>query len=289
VGACEADRGDTLGAELARVHGSLTGTRLDTPRKVAETSQRKRPLWPREHGAYAQLLAPLATALVLVRPTLASGLLASAACAGFLANEPLLVVLGHRGKRLREQQGRDAARRLAVLATVAGAVGAAGLVLAPNALPVAALVAIPALLTIVLAWRRLERTLAGELGAAVALSGASALVLVASGATQGAALAIWGAWAIGFACTVVAVHRVIARNRAAATWRDTLAIVGLLAVTSASAALLIRGSLLGAATPLALASMILVIRPPRATYLRTIGVALVVASVATGALAFASL
>jgi hypothetical protein len=82
---------------------------------------------------------------------------------------------------------------------------------------------------------------------------------------------------------------VIARHRTAATWRDALLIVVLLAVTIASAVLLAHGSLLGAATPLAMAAMALVIHPPKATYLRTIGVALVVASVATGALAVASL
>ena len=67
---------------------------------------RRRSLWPREHGAYAQLAAPLLTALVIVRPTVAAALLALAACIAFLANEPLLVVLGHRGKRMREQDGR---------------------------------------------------------------------------------------------------------------------------------------------------------------------------------------
>lgn len=256
---------------------------------MPEPSRRKRSLWPREHGAYAQLAAPLATALILVQPTLASGLLAVAACAGFLANEPLLVVLGHRGKRMRQDDGGRAARRLALLAIVAAAAGVGGLVLAPRALPIAAAVAVPALVTIVLAWRRLERTVAGEVGAAVALSGTAAPVLVASGGTQHAALAIWAAWAIGYACTVVSVHRVIARHRAAATWRDTITILVLLAATTVVAALLIRGSAIGAATPLALAATILVIHPPRATYLRTIGVALVVASVATAALTFATL
>src|SRR5688572_32010037 len=104
---------------------------------------RQRSLWPREHGAYAQLAAPLLTALVVVRPTVAAGLLAAAACCAFLANEPLLVVLGHRGKRMREQAGTRAARRLALLASLAAAMGIAGLVLAPHSLAIAALVAVP--------------------------------------------------------------------------------------------------------------------------------------------------
>jgi hypothetical protein len=249
----------------------------------------RRTLWPREHGAYAQLLAPLVTSLVAVRPTLAGGLLALAACGAFLANEPLLVVLGHRGKRVREQDGPRAARRLVVLVAMTAAAAIAGLALAPRALLAAAIVAVPAAVTVVLAWRRLERSLVGEVAAATALSGASAPVLVASGVSLHTALVAWTAWAIGYACTVVAVHRVIARHRAAATWRDSIAVLALAAVTTAAIALLARGSLAGAATPLALASAILVARPPRATYLRTIGVVLVFASLATGAIVFATL
>lgn len=250
---------------------------------------RKRSLWPREHGAYAQLLAPLATSLVVLRPTVASGLLALAACCAFLANEPLLVVLGHRGRRMREQDGPRALRRLAALTIVALLAGIAGLVLAPQVLATAAIVALPAVLTIVLAWRRLERTLVGEATAAAALSGAGAPILVASGASMTSALLIWAAWAVGYACTVIAVHRVIARHRAAASWRDTIASIVLASVATGAIALLARHSLLGATTPLALASLVLVAKPPRATYLRTIGVVLVIASVATAALAWVTL
>jgi hypothetical protein len=255
---------------------------------MAESS-RQRSLWPREHGAYAQLAAPLLTALVIVRPTVAAGLLAIAACCAFLANEPLLVILGHRGKRLREQAGARATRALVILTAIAAVTGSVGLALAPRAIVVAAIVAVPAAITIALAWRRLERTLVGEAVAAVALSGAAAPVVVAAGGSQRAAILIWAAWAIGYACTVFAVHRVIARHRARASWQDSVLAVVFTAVTTAVIALLARGSVVGAATPLALASLVLVVRPPRATYLRTIGVVLVVASVAAGALTWVTL
>jgi hypothetical protein len=248
-----------------------------------------RSLWPREHGAYAQLAAPLLTALVIVMPTLAAVLLALAACLAFLANEPLLVVLGHRGKRMREHDGRRAARRLALLATIAAAAGIAGLVLAPQTLATAAIVAVPAIVTLVLAWRRLEKTVVGEMVAAVALSGAAAPVFVASGGGERAAILIWCAWATGYACTVLAVHRVIARHRAPAAWPDTVTALILAAMTPAVVALLAGGSVIGAASPLVLASLALVVRPPRATYLRTIGVVLVFASVGAGALTYALL
>ncbi len=248
-----------------------------------------RSLWPREHGAYAQLIAPLATALVVVRPTAAAGLFAIAACAAFLANEPLLVMLGQRGKRMREHDGARATRRLVQRGIVAAAAGVAGLVLAPRALSIAAIVAVPAALTIALAWRRLERTLVGEIAAAAALSGAAAPVLVASGTSLCVALAIWGAWSIGYACTVLAVHRVIARHKAKASWRDLVVATVLSAACAIGLVLLARGSLLGASVPLALGSLALVARPPRATYLRTIGIALCVASAGSGVLTWTTL
>ena len=250
-----------------------------------------RSLWPREHGAYAQLLAPLATSLALHAPTIAAGLLAVAACCAFLANEPLLVLLGHRGPRMRETHARRAAVRLGLAAAGALAGAAAGLALAPRAvLPIAALAAAPALLLIVLAWRRAEHSLVGELAAAVALPGAAAPVAVAAGVDTCTARLVWVAWAIGYACTVVAVHRVIARHRKpAATWLDRALAAGLVAVVIGAALLArdVRPALL--ALPLALASAVLVVHPPSARRLRAIGVALVVASLASGSIAVALL
>src|SRR5262249_31077882 len=98
----------------------------------AGRSLMKRSLWPREHGAYAQLGAPLATAPALHIPTVPAALLAAAACCAFLANEPLLVVLGHRGKRMHDEHGRRAAVRLAIVGGTAVAIGAVALVLAPR-------------------------------------------------------------------------------------------------------------------------------------------------------------
>jgi hypothetical protein len=70
-----------------------------------------RSLWPREHGAYAQLGAPLLCALLVRAPTLPAILLASGAVFAFLANEPLLVLLGHRGRRmLATESGRARVR-----------------------------------------------------------------------------------------------------------------------------------------------------------------------------------
>lgn len=253
-------------------------------------ARRPRSLWPREHGAYAQLAAPLVTALVVRPPTWVAGVLALAAVLAFLANEPLLVVLGHRGRRMRELEGGRAARRLAVLLTCGlAAAGSALLFAEPVVLAMAGVVAIPAAITVVLAFRREERSLLGECMAAISLSGASAPVLVASGASWQSGAALWAAWAIGYCSTVIAVHRVIARHKAEATWRDTLALLLLAAVSAVAITLAARSSPIGAAAPLAIASFVLVAKPPKATYLRTIGFVLVGASLATGALAWAML
>ncbi len=68
-------------------------------------------LLPREHGAYAELGFPLLSGLVLGSPGAASWLFVAAAILLFLANEPLVILLGVRGRRAREEMG-PAARRL---------------------------------------------------------------------------------------------------------------------------------------------------------------------------------
>ncbi len=249
---------------------------------------KRRSLWPREHGAYAQLAAPLVSALAIRAPSAAAGLLAFASATAFLANEPLLVALGHRGKRLLASDGRRARTRLGVLAALSVSAGAAGLGLASNtALAVAGVVAIPVAAMLVLAWRRSMHSVTGEVVAAIALPGAAAVVAAASGVAPCDAFALWATWSVGYAASVVAVHRVIARHRKPATWWDPLLAAALACVTTASLALAFWHPLWAVASPLAGIASVLAIRPPKATKLRAIGVALVIASVASLAIAIA--
>jgi hypothetical protein len=243
------------------------------------------PLWPREHGAYAQLGVPLAAALVARTPKFAGSLLAVAACLAFLANEPLLVMLGHRGKRARTALGELARRRLIVTAGAAIATGIAGLVLAPPiALAVAAAVAIPSAALIVLGWRRHAHSWWGELVAAIALPGASAPVAVAGGASVTAALACWLAWSIGYGASVVAVHHVLAGKRR--TRAGDLLRLGMLGVTGLLIGIAARPlpALVVAAPLVALAGVIASVTPS-ARRVRAIGVAMVVASTVSAVLA----
>jgi YwiC-like protein len=248
----------------------------------------RRSLWPREHGAYFQLAIPLVAALAARVPVAAAVALATAAWLAFLAHEPLLVVLGHRGARLRMAAGSRARVYVATLGGAAVATGALALALArPAALQVAALALVPAAMVIVLAWRRREHTLIGELIAAVALTEAAAPVAVASGAAPIAAIAAWFGWALGFGTSVIAVHRVMARHKRAATSIDRALAIGLAVVTVMCLALAARSATARIAAPLVAISVLLVIAPPSATRLRAVGVAIAVTAAASCALALA--
>jgi hypothetical protein len=146
-------------------------------------------------------------------------------------------------------------------------------------------VALPAALVIALAWLRFEHSLAGELVAAIALPGAGAAVAVASGLPVMHAAMIWGAWTIGYACSVVAVHRVIARHRAGPAMIDRILIAACAGTTLAGIALAGWTPIAAVVVPLAASATGLVLHPPRANRLRAVGVALVIASIVSGGIA----
>lgn len=134
---------------------------------------RVRSLWPREHGAYIQLAVPLVTSLLATNLSLAAVAIAIGAGFAFLASEPLRVVLGGRGPRMREAAGARARTRLALFAALAVTAGGTGLALAPApaawlALPLAPLGAF----VIVASRRGNVQTVLGECIAAIALAGA---------------------------------------------------------------------------------------------------------------------
>jgi hypothetical protein len=184
-------------------------------------------MWPREHGAYVQLLAPLAAALITA-PSLPGALIAVAAFGAFLANEALLVAVGGRGKRAKAQHGTRARRRVAVIGGTAFLLGTAGLARSPHAAwVVAAIAAIPAACAAWLATRRRIHQLRGELCATVALVGPCAVAVVAGGRSLAFGFAMWAAWSAAYALIVVLVQRILATHRLRRATRSTPLVVTL--------------------------------------------------------------
>jgi len=249
-------------------------------------SPRPRSLAPREHGAYGQLALPMLAALGAGRPGLVAALLCASAWALFLANEPALVLLGRRGERLRTEERPRAIARLAGLTIAGASLGVTALVLAPP--PVRSALVLPVLLgaafaAIVLLGQ--ERSLVGEALAALALSGVSFPVAIASGLTPGASARAWCVWALGFGALLVPVRSIGARRRATTSMVPRLLPV-LLALAIAVGALRAgfgAGHLLALA-PLVLAASWFAVSPPPPRSLPRVGWTVVGAGLLTTAL-----
>jgi hypothetical protein len=244
-------------------------------------------LLPREHGAWGQLALPLVTGLALGRPGAAALLLATAAVFAFLAHEPLLVVLGHRGARVEAELGRRARRAPVVRIAAAAAAGAGGLALAPPAALIPSLVAAGLFVGAAqLAFFRLERTTAGELVVASALAVCAAPVALAAGAPPHWAAAAVVTWITAFAAATLPVRAILLRARTkGAVDRRPLAAAGVTALVGAG---LWSGShawipWTAALAPLPVAALALALTavPIRPQRLTAVGWSIASASVAT--------
>ncbi|HSB20740.1 MAG TPA: YwiC-like family protein [Anaeromyxobacteraceae bacterium] len=246
----------------------------------------KRFLWPREHGAWAQMAMPLVTGLALGRPGAAAWLFAAAAALAFLAHEPGLVLLGTRGVRARQDDGALARRLLALLGGPALALGAVAFALAP---PYARLAIAPAaalvLATVGLARRRLEMTTGGEVVAGATMASSLLPVALSSGVAPRAAIAAFLAWVLSFAVAAVAVEAVLARGRPGAPdlGRRNALRAGLLWALGAGAAVLLGLSwaLPVALAPTALFAAAVCLRGTGPGRLKALGWALVAGTAAT--------
>lgn len=239
-----------------------------------------RSLAPREHGAYGQLGLPLVTGLAVGRPGVVAVALAAAAVVTFLAHEPVIVLLGGRGPRVKLEHGARARWRLVGLAAIAVALAAIGLGLAGRAVWWAAALAAglgaTAMAHVV---ARVEKTLVGEVVASSALASAAVPVAIAGGATATAAWWMWAAWALGFAAITCAVRDVVARGKRKRTpWGPLM----LMVVVGGAATLAWSGrATVECAAPLLAVSLGLVIAPAAPRRLRQTGWLLVLASAAT--------
>lgn len=254
-----------------------------------------RSLLPQEHGAWGQLAMPLVSGLALAGPSLAAVLLAAGTVLAFLAHEPWLVAIGHRGDRARVQDGPRALRAMLGLASAAAVTGGAGLWLSPPDARAAAL--FPAALATVVVLMVLlerERTIPGELSVAFALSGAGGVVALAAGASAAAATALFATWAVAFGASVFAVQTVLLRTRSRGE-RDVGPLHAAAILTLAaggSAAAIVNG--LGWTVPVAVAptvalSIAVSLARPSASRLKSLGWSLVAATTASLALLVAGL
>lgn len=252
------------------------------------TAQRK--MIPREHGAYAELLFPVATVLLGGSPTTTTWLFAIAAIAAFLANEPLLVLFGQRGTRIQREDRDRANRALLVFALVAIGAGVAGLLITTR--PVQYSVIGPLLLgglLVMLAIQGLERSMFGEALAAATLSSIAIPLGLSAGLSLGVSLAIAGIWTLTSLMGTAVVRLTVARTRAKTDEdrkrvrlkRALLVSVCFLVLGVGGGALFgsRTGSLiLGAAIPVALVVLGMTIFPPTARRLRLLGWSLVAAN-----------
>jgi hypothetical protein len=242
-------------------------------------------MWPREHGAYAQLALPLVAALIASRPTLASGAFALAVCAVFLAHEPALVLLGHRGTRARRESAARARWWFAGALSVGTLFGAAGLVLSTAARTAVMLPLGLGLACVLLALRRQERSVFGEAVACAALTSASLPVAAAGGTAWSDALALWAVFCGAFLVSTVEVrniaHREESRVLRLVTWAAALVFFATLAATKPLLAL--------APLPTLAVGAYMAMRSPSAKALRKLGWVLATSSLLTAVVAVIAL
>jgi len=261
---------------------------MDVP-KPARRPQGRPPksLAPREHGAYGQLALPLVTALASRTPSLAAIAFAAAAVTGFALHEPVLVLLGRRGAKLRSESGARCRRLVVVLGGATASLGTVFLLLAPATARLAAL--LPLGLAAVVAgfvWRDREKTGAGEIIAAAALSSMAVPVALASGCPPATVATAWAAWCIGLGASTWAVRGVIARVKG--TSRSPIVGLSILAGAVTVVLVVFDATPLIAATPMLAMAVVVTLTQPHPRHLRRVGWGLVAASCLTTVLLVAA-
>jgi YwiC-like protein len=256
-------------------------------------------LLPREHGAYGQLAVPLVTSFAVAGLNKASLLIGLAEVAGFLAHEPLLVLLGRRGARARREAGPHAAWWFGVSAVTMAAAGLGALWLVPPSLGWSLLLpVVPALVLGAAVSAKDEKSTRGELAAALAFSLAAVPLCMAAGAAVSTALAVGMTFASVFVADTLAVRSIVLAVRGGGDPRASrsariaaLTLAGAAAVGLATAGLraLLPWSAFGAAFPGLAVAVWVAIFPPRPSQLRNVGWALVGASVAAALVLIAGL
>lgn len=245
-------------------------------------------LLPREHGAYAGIAFPLITALSLGAPTAAQLLWIVGCVAVFLAHEPLLVMIGERGRRSHTALGARARRIAYSLAAVAIATGGLGwwLVLPATRVALILPLALGALLLRFILTHR-ERSLPGELLASGTLSSVVIPIALAGGVSWQAAIIAGAVWCAVSALATLTVRATIARAKQTANHRRlTYATMAFSAAALLASFLLVRANVLpvlaaAAILPFVLLAVAFSLIHVHPRHLRTMGWSLVGSNVIT--------
>jgi hypothetical protein len=251
---------------------------------------------PREHGAYGQLAFPVLTSLVVAGATASSLMAIGAMIALFLAHEPILVLLGYRGRRVLEAELTRAGWALVAALGVGTALGVLALDAAPPAARWAFAVPIPPVAALVyLACTGREKTSVGESVASIAFASAAIpLCAVAGSPATGVAIAL--AFAVLFVAFTLAVRVIVLRTRGGGNGRAVGRTRGAMFAT-----VLIGGSVMAlvsssgwlpwgaaaAAVPGIVFGGALALFPPHPTRLRRVGWTLIGVSALTSVLLMA--
>ncbi len=198
-------------------------------------------LFPREHGAYAQLAFPILSGLLLGRPGWAAFGFAAAAVLIFMTSEPVEILIGVRGAHPRERSGSQAKRQIAVIAPIGAATGLAALAVAPPLARLTALapIAVAAALIPIVLSRRLK-TLTGEILAALGFATLHPLIGASSGLSGPAFTDPAAVWFLAFASATIAVHAIKARHLHRDPWLPPAALAVSILVTLGAAVVAFR-------------------------------------------------
>ncbi|MEZ6131253.1 MAG: YwiC-like family protein [Planctomycetaceae bacterium] len=244
-------------------------------------------LHPKEHGAYFVLAIPLVVSLFIAGLTPTTLSIAIAAFAAFLAHEPLLIVAGSRGNRVRESTPA-AARTLVVRIAVTVVCGTTAFWLGGQSVRLGLITCIVfSGIQLVVSTKGYSRTLGGQILGIAGLTLPSAVVLLAGGIELAAAVQFWLMWFAGRMATTVSVRSAITHHKSSASLWATRTCDILLAIAFAVCAVgLFRGSAIWFVTlPLLLAASVLRFFSPHPRHLKQVGWSLLVVNTISGIIA----
>ena len=244
-----------------------------------ETVRRKVDQKPKEHGAYAILFVPLTASLIISGITIAGACVAISATCGFLANEPLLIAMGHRGDRAR-RESVGAGYRLIALLSLSVFTGMVAMILLGTDARIALLACLFAAgVGFMQSIRGNHRTHFAQMLGVVGLTLPCVPILLAGDLAVAESFGIWGTFLVGFLATTSAVHGVIAaqkKQNRLGQWFTLISLSLLVMITLA-----VADTPVIAAFPMLVMSWYLVVFPPPAKHLRRVGWSLVAGTVAS--------